>query len=132
MTQRQISRSSAPRRIPYWIRNGVGGDTVIPFGSVGDILVPADYNGDNKDDIAVFRSSTGQWIYQPSGGGATVFVNWGTAGDVPVPGDYDGDGKDDFAIYRNGQWWLLRSTSGVLVQNFGLGSDTAIPRRYLP
>ena len=120
-----------PSTNTYWIFNG-SGDTVIPFGAAGDILVPADYDNDNKTDIAVFRPTTGQWIYRPSTGGATVFTTFGAAGDVPVPGDYDGDGRDDFAIYRNGQWWVSRSTAGLLVQNFGLASDTAIPRRYLP
>jgi hypothetical protein len=116
-----------------WIAQLSGGGSFnVPFGSAGDILVPADYNGDNKDDLAVFRPSTGEWIYQPSGGGATVFVNWGTAGDVPAPGDYDGDGKDDQAIYRNGVWWLNRSTTGVSVVNFGLATDKAIPRSYVP
>ena len=71
-------------------------------------------------------------IYRPSSGGATVFIAWGTAGDIPVPGDYDGDGSDDPAVYRNGTWWVNRSTAGVLIQNFGLGSDTAIPAQYLP
>jgi hypothetical protein len=120
-----------PSTNTWWIFNGVN-DNVVPFGTAGDVLVPADYNGDSKDDVAVFRPSTGQWIYLPSGGGSAVFVSWGAAGDVPVPGDYDGDGKDDFAIYRNGQWWLNRSTSGPAVANFGVSSDTAIPRKYVP
>jgi hypothetical protein len=120
-----------PSTNSYWIFNG-SGDTVIPFGAAGDFLVPADYDGDNKDDIAVFRPSTGQWIYIPSSGGPTVFRAWGAAGDIPVPGDYDGDGTDDLAIYRNGAWWLNSSTSGVSVQNFGISTDLAIPRQYLP
>ena len=102
------------------------------YGGIGTGVAIGDYDNDNKTDIAVFRPSTGQWIYRPSTGGATVFAPWGTAGDIPVPGDYDGDGRDDFAIYRNGTWWVNQSTSGVLVQAFGLSTDTAIPRRDLP
>ncbi|CAN5645254.1 hypothetical protein BH20ACI4_BH20ACI4_08000 [soil metagenome] len=109
-----------------------GGTQNRTIGTTGDQLVPADYDGDDKDDAAVFRPSTGQWIYIASNGGATVTTAWGAAGDVPVPGDYDGDGTDDFAIYRNGQWWLLRSTSGALVSNFGLSSDSPIPNAYIP
>jgi len=116
-----------------WISQLSGGGSFnIPFGLAGDILLPADYNGDNKDELAIFRPSTGQWIYQPVGGGGAVSTFWGTSGDVPVPGDYDGDGKDDFAIYRNGTWWILRSTSGTQTTAFGLSTDTAIPRKYIP
>ncbi len=120
-------------RAGSWISQGsLGGSFNSPFGAAGDVLVPADYNGDNKDDLAVFRPSTGQWIYQPSGGGSAVFTSWGVAGDIPAPGDYDGDGKDDPAIYRNGTWWILRSTAGTQTTNFGVTTDRAIPRSYVP
>ncbi len=109
-----------------------GGTSSVALGSAGDVLVPADYDGDNKDDVAVFRPSTGQWFVVKSTDSMTVITNWGASGDVPVPGDYDGDGKDDYAVYRNGQWWLKQSTSGVAVSNFGLATDKAIPRSYVP
>jgi putative transposon-encoded protein len=120
-------------RSGFWVGQLSGGGSMnTALGTAGDVLVPADYSNDNIDDIAVFRPSTGQWLVINSQGGGVNTTAFGAAGDVPVPGDYDGDGRDDFAIYRNGTWWVNRSTSGLLVQAFGLSTDTAIPRRYIP
>ena len=116
-----------------WVTQIAGGPTLnFVHGQAGDLLVPADYDGDNIDDRAVFRPSNGQWYILKSTNGSVAIVAFGTSTDVPVPGDYDGDGSDDVAVYRNGQWWLNRSTAGVTVQNFGIASDTPVPRRYLP
>ena len=105
---------------------------VYPFGQSGDQLVPADYDGDGKDDVAVYRPASGQWIIRRSSNGSTTFSSFGNATDVPVPGDYDGDGTDDLAVYRNGTWYVARSTSGLLIQPFGVASDLAIPNAYIP
>lgn len=102
----------------------------IAFGQAGDKLVPADYDGDNKDDYAVYRN--GQWIIRQSSDGAVTYASLGNSTDIPVPGDYDGDGRDDIAIYRNGQWWINRSTAGQVFFNFGLGTDTPVPSKYMP
>jgi subtilisin-like proprotein convertase family protein len=104
--------------------------TVTNWGNPTDTPVFADYDGDNKDDMAIYRS--GVWHILKSGGGTSV-IPFGLAGDIPVPGDYDGDGKYDGAVYRNGQWFINNSSNGsTTITNFGITSDKATPRAYMP
>jgi hypothetical protein len=59
----------------------------------------ADFDGDGKSDLAVYRPSEGNWYLRNSNSGFTA-IRFGAANDVLIPGDYDGDGKTDTAVYR--------------------------------
>ncbi|MEZ5429288.1 MAG: M36 family metallopeptidase [Pyrinomonadaceae bacterium] len=59
----------------------------------------ADFDGDGRTDISVFRPSEGNWYLNQSTGGFSV-LNWGLSTDEIIPGDFDGDGRADPAIFR--------------------------------
>ncbi|MEO6394096.1 MAG: FG-GAP-like repeat-containing protein, partial [Pyrinomonadaceae bacterium] len=86
--------------------------------------VRADFDGDGKTDVSVFRGGTTWYINRSTAGFKAD--NFGLAGDVAVPGDYDGDGKTDEAVRRGGTTWYIR---GSTVGDFGLdfGSQGDIP-----
>ena len=48
-----------------------------PFGAIGDIPAPADYDGDRKADAAVFRPSNATWFILNSGGSGTTIATFG-------------------------------------------------------
>ena len=78
------------------------------FGVSEDLPVVADYDGDGKDDIAIFRPSVSEWWILRSSLGLKA-VQFGANGDKTVQGDYTGDGKADIAFWRpsNGFWYIL-------------------------
>ena len=109
--------------------DGCGVDACFAFGTLGDVPVPRDYDGDGTVDAAVYRD--GMWYVLRSSDGGVTAVGWGLGEDKPVPADYDGDGKADIAVYRDGMWYVLRSSDGgVTAVGWGLGEDKPVPADY--
>lgn len=101
----------------------ISGQADAEFGQEGDIAAPADYNGDGKTELAVFRPSEGKFYLQD---GQSVAL--GQSGDIPVCGDYDGDGFADFAVYRpSALTWYFNGLDSI---KFGHKNGIPVPADY--
>jgi len=102
----------------------------VRWGDGGDKWVPADFDGDNKGEISIFRPGSGDWWWIRSSDSVVNVAHWGINGDVPVAADYDGDGKTDIAIYRAGSpqstYWVFGSASGPSAFGFGVSTDSVV------
>ncbi len=93
----------------------------------------ADFDGDGRTDVSVFRPSDGGWYFNRSSNGSFGGQFFGLNGDKIAPGDYDGDGKTDFAVFRpsDNTWYILNSSNGAIVSmNFGLSADVPVAADY--
>jgi hypothetical protein len=112
-----------------------GSYQVRQWGVQTDRPYPADYDGDGKEDIAVWRPDSGIWYVLPTGSpGTYTSTQWGLATDIPVAADYDGDGRTDIAVWRPGMgvWYIMPSSKPGTYDStqWGVSTDIPVPADY--
>jgi hypothetical protein len=112
--------------------------SAVRLGEKGDVLVPADYDGDRIVDMATWNPISGLWTIRHSSSGKieTHYINATGSkqqmSNTPVPADYDGDGRADIAVWHagSGEWTVAASTGGRRTVQLGGMGDVPVPADY--
>jgi uncharacterized cupin superfamily protein len=118
----------------YILQSSDGAFTSVAWGLNSDDVLSgtrADYDGDGRTDIAVWRPSNGTFYVRQSSNGALLAMQFGQNGDGTAGVDADGDGKADFIAIRNVSgnyiFYILQSSNGALrVVQWGITGDQPV------
>lgn len=93
----------------------------------------ADFDGDGRTDLSVFRPTDGTWHILNSGTNTYRVQPFGANGDKITPGDYDGDSRTDLAVFRpsTGVWWIQKSSDNTFSTTlWGISTDKPVPADF--
>jgi len=116
------------------------GSNGVPRGNISRLLplsqgrrAFADFDGDGKTDLSIFRPAPGEWWWLKSSTGGNAALQFGSSTDMLTPVDFTGDGKTDAAFWRpsTGEWFVLRSEDfSFYAFPFGATGDLPVPGDY--
>lgn len=102
----------------------------VRFGNPGDKPIYTDFNGDNRDDLGVYRPSNSTFYVDTNNDQRTdITRTFGSPGDVPIAANYSGSpsGAANIAVYRpsNQNFYIDTNGDGVadIVRQFGNPGD---------
>ena len=104
-----------------------------PFGAPGDIPLSADFSGDGRTSLAVYRPGSGQWFVQRAATGyaSQELTPFGVPGDVPVPADFTGTGRSSQAVFRPGTGeWFVNGLGNFPAVTPPRAGDVPVPGNY--
>ena len=93
-----------------------------------DVPLAGDWDGDGRDEVAVFRRTPAGVFAMYSAEGSLPQVVFGRGFDAPVTGDWNGDGVAQVGVRRQRtRTFLLRRPDGTAVRRqFGLVGDLPV------
>lgn len=126
--------ATASSQATFYALNWTNGALIVAtqWGLSNDLVVPGDYDGDGKTDLAVVREGATSvtplvWYVLRSSDGSLLAASFGNTGtDLNVQNDYDGDGKTDIAVWRDSTstFFVLKSSdNGLIATPWGSPSD---------
>ncbi|WP_454084667.1 phosphodiester glycosidase family protein [Georgenia sp. Marseille-Q6866] len=103
-----------PRSAEFHLSNSWRGSTDVHFmyGRWADEVLIGDWDGNDKDTIAVRRGNVFHVSNAQRGGDADAVITYGRPGDTILVGDWDGNGTDTFAVRRDNEYHVKNSLRG--------------------
>lgn len=92
----------------------------------------ADFDGDLRTDLTIYRQATGWWYFRNPATGAIWSEGFYCCNKIPAPADFDRDLITDLGVFDPNEIWIFRRSSDNSIGSarWGTGQDIPLPGDY--